>query len=107
MSEYLFVLVAFALFMFAEFNQECRMTRIAQNKFISYGEFFRRTLRNGPYRWSYILIGSSFLLLLGLIAFGLRMEEQPVYYIGVAILLISAVFARVIALRRFWRRNAS
>ena len=57
---YALVLSFVALFLFAEFKQECRLTRIARNENLTYGQFFAMTWDDAGYRASYFLPGRNF-----------------------------------------------
>ena len=98
---YAIVVLFVALFLFAEFKQECRMTRIARNENLTYGQFLAMTWDDPGYRASYFLLTGAFVAVAVLIWLGFRWPEA---YLIPAVPLGLGGFLRFRAWKRWWSR---
>lgn len=105
MKEIALVVVFLCLLSIATFKQECRFTRIARNRFITYQDFYREVIQDIDYVVSYVLIVLAIMAIPLWVHLGFRLPQDiHVYLLSFSAVIIGA-WLRSRALRRLWRRR--
>lgn len=102
---YVLVALCVPLFLFAEFNQECRFIRIARNEYVSYTDLLAEMARDKPTVVGTILFVGSVAALMALVASGYRLPDHPAPFAGVMALLLAAATLKAVGFWRLTRRN--
>ena len=102
---YVLVALGVPLFLFAEFNQECRFIRIARNEYVSYSDLLAEMARDKPTVIGTMLFVGSFVALMVAVAGGYRFPDDAVPYAIVAVLLLSGAALKAVGFWRLTRRS--
>jgi hypothetical protein len=103
---YLLVAAFVPLFLYAEFDQECRFIRIARNQSVRNRDLFIEMTRDGPTVVGTVLLIACFAGLMIVIALGYRFPENPIPFVALVALLLAAAALKGIGFRRLIRTKA-
>ena len=100
---YVLVAIFVPLFLFAEFDQECRFIRIARKEYISRRDLLAQMAADKPTVWGTAFLVGSFVALAAVLELGYRLPSSPFPFVIVVLLLFAAAFLKLIGFKRLSR----